>query len=73
MFLSTGILTAFAGDLQPCIVHDEAQMDFLCSLMEHFGLLVSVPVRILRGMLPMRLPRRNVVLLLRPQVLLPPV
>ena len=68
MFLSTGILDRALRpwlwrDLQPCIVHDEAQMDFLCSLMEHFGLLVSVPGSDPpQWMLPMRLPRRNVVL-----------
>lgn len=67
-FVSTGILDRALRpwlwrDLQPCIVHDEAQMDFLCSLMEHFGLLVSVPGSDPpQWMLPMRLPRRNVVL-----------
>ena len=68
MFVSTGILDRALRpwlwrDLQPCIVHDEAQIDFLCNLMEHFGLLVSVPGSDPpQWMLPMRLPRRNVVL-----------
>ena len=68
MFVSTGILDRALRpwlwrDLQPCIVHDEAQMDFLVSLMEHFGLLVAVPGSDPpQWMLPMRLPMRNVVL-----------
>jgi hypothetical protein len=47
-FLSTGVLDRqlrpwLWRELQPTIVHDEAQMDFLVELMEHFGLLVAVP------------------------------
>eukprot|EP01043_Picozoa_sp_COSAG02_P072442 COSAG02_NODE_13655_length_1366_cov_1.829519_1_plen_368_part_01 len=50
-------------ELRPCIVHDEAQMDFLVELMEHFGLLVVVPGSDpQQWMLPMRLPERNVML-----------
>ena len=67
-FLSTGVLDRqlrpwLWRELQPCIVHDEAQMDFLVELMEHFGLLVAVPGSDpQQWMLPMRLPERNVVL-----------
>ena len=67
-FLSTGVLDRqlrpwLWRDLQPCIVHDEAQMDFLVDLMEHFGLLVAVPGSDpQQWMLPMRLPERNVML-----------
>ena len=67
-FLSTGVLDRqlrpwLWRELRPCIVHDEAQMDFLVDLMEHFGLLVAVPGSDpQQWMLPMRLPERNVVL-----------
>ena len=67
-FLSTGVLDRqlrpwLWRELRPCIVHDEAQMDFLVDLMEHFGLLVVVPGSDpQQWMLPMRLPERNVML-----------
>ena len=67
-FLSTGVLDRqlrpwLWRELQPTIVHDEAQMDFLVELMEHFGLLVAVPGSDpQQWMLPMRLPERNMVL-----------